>query len=69
VWPGIQNNLGEVLLIIGQRGTGTRHLEEAIAAFGEALKVWTKEVAPYQNSVVKEHCFRATAFLAQRRNQ
>jgi tetratricopeptide (TPR) repeat protein len=37
-WSMTQNNLGLALTLLGQRGHGTTYLEEAIAAFREALK-------------------------------
>ena len=38
-WDGqTKNNLGNALLGLGKRENGTKHLEEAIAAYREALK-------------------------------
>ena len=37
-WAMTQNNLGNALLTLGQRETGTTKLEEPVAAYREALK-------------------------------
>jgi hypothetical protein len=41
-----QNNLGSALSILGGRESGTAKLEEAVAAYREALKEQTHERAP-----------------------
>jgi len=41
-----QNNLGGVLQALGARESGTARLEEAVAAYREALKEQTRERAP-----------------------
>jgi tetratricopeptide (TPR) repeat protein len=43
-----QNNLGAALRTLGARESGTARLDEAVAAFREALKEWTRERAPLQ---------------------
>ena len=45
-WATTQINLGSALLIIGERESGTTKLEEALAAYREALKDLTYELAP-----------------------
>ena len=42
-WAGTQHDLGTVLLALGKRESGTARLEEAVAAFREALKERTRE--------------------------
>ena len=42
-----QNNLGNALLALGERESGTDRLEEAIATYRAALEVWSREDAPY----------------------
>jgi 16S rRNA G1207 methylase RsmC len=42
-WARTQNNLGNVLLALGAREGGTARLEEAVAAYREALKERTRE--------------------------
>jgi hypothetical protein len=41
-----QNNLGSALALLGEREVGTAKLEEAVAAYREALKEWTRERVP-----------------------
>src|SRR5262249_56597958 len=45
-WAMIQNNVGAVLVYLGERGGGTAKFEEAVVAFGEALKERTRERVP-----------------------
>jgi len=45
-WASTQNDLGNVLLALGQRESGTTRLEESVAAYLDALKEWTRERAP-----------------------
>ena len=37
------SNLGHALWTLGQRESGTARLDEALAAYREALKEWTRE--------------------------
>ena len=37
-WAMTQNNLGNALWTLGERESGTARLEEAVAAYREALK-------------------------------
>ncbi len=41
-----QNNLGNALLTIGRRESGTERLEQAVAAYREALQEYTLERVP-----------------------
>ena len=41
-----QNDLGSALETLGERESGTGKLEEAVAAFRETLKEWTRERVP-----------------------
>jgi hypothetical protein len=45
---GNQNSLGNALSAVGERESGTAKLEEAVAAFREALKEHTREHVPLQ---------------------
>jgi hypothetical protein len=46
-WAGTQNNLGLALRVIGERESGTARLEEAVAAYRDALQEYTcARVAP-----------------------
>jgi len=47
-WAATQNNLGNALRTLGERQSGTERLEEAVAAFREALKEWTRDRVPVQ---------------------
>jgi tetratricopeptide (TPR) repeat protein len=44
----MQNNLGNALRTLGQRESGTQRLIEAVEAFRDALKEWTRERVPLQ---------------------
>ena len=41
-----QNDLGNTLARLGERESGTARLDEAVAAFREALKEYTRERVP-----------------------
>ena len=45
-WATTQNNLGNALKTLGERESGTARLEEAVAAYREALEEWTRERVP-----------------------
>jgi tetratricopeptide (TPR) repeat protein len=45
-WASTQNDLGNVLLSLGQRESGVTRLEQAITAYFDALKEWTEDRAP-----------------------
>ena len=47
-WATTQNNLGNALQSLGERESGTARLEEAVAAYREALKEWTRERVPLE---------------------
>ena len=47
-WARTQNNLGAALRVLGERESGTGKLDEAVAAYREALKEYTRERAPLQ---------------------
>jgi hypothetical protein len=48
VWAATQVNLGLALGSLGERESGTAHLEEATAAFHEALQEYTRERVPLE---------------------
>ena len=66
-WAMTQNNLGTALRALGERESGTAKLEEAVAAYREALKEWTRERVPldWARSFGNEGV--ALMFLAERR--
>jgi hypothetical protein len=43
-----QSNLGNALKTLGERESGTARLDEAVAAYGEALEEQTRERGPLQ---------------------
>jgi tetratricopeptide (TPR) repeat protein len=45
-WAATQNNLGAALRALGERESGTKRLEEAIAAYRAALEERTRERVP-----------------------
>src|SRR5262249_17316457 len=47
-WAETQHNLGIALSSLGERESGTANLEEAIAAYREALKERTRERRPLE---------------------
>jgi predicted LPLAT superfamily acyltransferase len=47
-WAGTQNNLGNALLTLGERESGTARLEEAVQAYRAALEEYTRERMPLQ---------------------
>jgi hypothetical protein len=47
-WAATQNNLGNALRILGEGATGTSELEEAVAAYRNALMELTRERAPLE---------------------
>ena len=66
-WAGTQNNLGNALLRLGERESGTQRLAEAVAAYHDALEEWTEKAAPYWHNIAQENLDRANAMLAERR--
>ena len=47
-WAMTQNGLGSALVRLGEQENGTIKLEEAVAAYREARKEWTRERVPLQ---------------------
>jgi Tetratricopeptide repeat len=60
-----QNNLGNALLTLGQRETGTTKLEEAIVAYREALKEQTPERVPLQWVMIQNNLGHALLLIGQ----
>ena len=59
--------LGNALLALGERESGTARLDEAVAAYREALKERTPEAAPYCHDQTQENLAICLALLEQRR--
>jgi tetratricopeptide (TPR) repeat protein len=68
-WAATQNNLGNALLGLGQRDSGTARLEEAVAAYRAALEEWTREAAPHWHDIAKQNMASCLAVLEQRRKK
>jgi tetratricopeptide (TPR) repeat protein len=66
-WAMTQNNLGEVLLRLGEREGGTARLEEAIAAYREALAERTNARVPLYWAESTGNQGVALMLLAERR--
>src|SRR5262249_13992701 len=65
-WAATQNDLGNVLLALGQRESGTARLEAAITAYREALKEWTHERAPLDWAMTQNNLGLAFWALGER---
>jgi tetratricopeptide (TPR) repeat protein len=63
-----QNNLGLSLYRLGERESGTAKLEEAVAAYREALKEWTRERVPLQWATTQNNLGNALLRLGEREN-
>jgi tetratricopeptide (TPR) repeat protein len=59
-------NLGVALARLGERESGTGKLEEAVAAYREALKEWTRERVPLDWATAQVNLGNALAVLAKR---
>jgi tetratricopeptide (TPR) repeat protein len=68
-WATTQNNLGLMLVTLGERESGTSRLEEAVAAYRAALEEWTPEAASYWHEVAQRNLTRCLASLDQRRKK
>src|SRR5262249_19035009 len=65
-WAATQNDLGNVLLALGQRESGATRLEAAISAYREALKEWTRERAPLDWAMTQNNLGLAFWALGER---
>jgi tetratricopeptide (TPR) repeat protein len=65
-WAGAQNNLGLALAVLGERESSTAKLEEAVAAYREALKEWTRESMPLQWAGTQNNLGLALGALGER---
>ncbi len=66
-WAMTQNNLGTALQALGERESGTARLEEAVAAYREALGVLEGAEADHYLSAVRGNLARAERLLDARR--
>lgn len=60
------NNLGNALQTLGERESGTGRLEEAVAAYREALKEWTRERVPLDWAATQNNLGNALQTLGAR---
>ena len=65
-WASTQNDLGNVLLALGQREGEKTRLEAAITAYLEALKEWTLERAPLDRATTQNNLGLAFWVLGER---
>jgi tetratricopeptide (TPR) repeat protein len=65
-WARTQNNLGNALTVLGERESGTARLEEAVAAYHEALKERTRERVPLQWAQTQNNLGNALRVLGER---
>jgi transcriptional regulator with XRE-family HTH domain len=66
-WAMTQHNLGIALSRLGERESGTARLEEAVAAYRDALKEFTRERVPLQWAATRNNLREALKLLNQRR--
>ena len=65
-WAATQNNLGSALTALGERGSGTARLEEAVKAFRDALKEWTRERVPLDWAMTQNNLGSALSRIGER---
>jgi len=62
-----QMNLGNALAWLGDGESGTARLEEAVAAYRDALKEWTREHTPLQWAETRQNLAVVETLLSERR--
>ena len=65
-WAATQNNLGNVLLALGERETGTERLEQAVVAYRAALKEYTRDQVPRHWATTRNNLSNALLALRER---
>ena len=68
-WATTQSNLGTALQTLGARESGTARLEEAVAAYRDALKEWTRERVPLDWATTQNNLETALRVLDERKRQ
>ncbi len=66
-WATTQNNLGAALQALGERESGTAPLDEAMAAYREALKEFRNGGAHHQESVTQRNLEKVEQTRAARK--
>ena len=64
-----QTNLGSALLVLAGRESGTAKLEEAVAAYREALKEQTRERVPLDWAMTQNNLGIALRVLGEARER
>ena len=67
-WAMTQMNLGNALVTLGERESGTARLEEAVAAYNGALEIFVAAKADYYEDVCRSNIARAHSALDERKN-
>ena len=65
-WAVTQSNLGATLAALGERDDGTARLEQAVAAYTEALKERTRARVPLGWAETQNNLDRAIQILRER---
>ena len=65
-WATTQNNLGNALRTLGERESGTARLEEAVAAYRDALEERTRERVPLDWATTQNNLGIALRTLGER---
>ena len=65
-WAGTQMNLGNALRVLGERESGTARLEEAVAAFRDALQELTRVRVPLDWATTQMNLGNALEVLGER---
>ena len=65
-WATTQNNLGNALANLGERESGTERLDQAVAAYTEALKERTRERVPLDWAATQSNLRDAIQLLRER---
>jgi hypothetical protein len=60
-----QNNLGNALWRLGERENGTERLLEAVEAYRDALREWTRERVPLQWAITQNNLGTALSTLGE----
>src|SRR5262245_42293037 len=68
-WAMTQNNLGIALRVLGEGESGTAKLEEAVAAYREALKELTRERAPLDWATTQNNLASALLVIGERETE
>ena len=67
-WAKALNNLGNTLLVLGERETGTARFEEAVTIYHAALEKVSRESDPYFWDAIKHNLDVALQRLHERGN-